>query len=62
LREKEGIVVYIPSRKLISKEDLVRECKGRHLPTDSLLKPALAAQLKEKLKGIQRVPAVDLPA
>ena len=46
----------------MSKEDLVRECKGRHLPTDGLLKPALEGQLKEELKGIQRVPALSFPA
>ena len=48
--------------KTMSKEDLVRECKGRHLPTDGLLKPALETQLKEDLKGIQRVPALSFPA
>ena len=48
--------------KNMSKEDLVRECKGRHLPTDGLLKPALEARLKEDLKGIQRVPALSFPA
>ena len=48
--------------KYMSKEDLVWECKGRHLPTDGLLKPALEAQLKEELKGIQRVPALSFPA
>ena len=48
--------------KNMSKEDLVRECKGCRLPTDGLLKPALEAQLKEDLKGIQRVPAISFPA
>ena len=48
--------------KNMSKDDLVRECKGRHLPIDGLLKPALEAQLKEELRGIQRVPALSFPA
>ena len=43
-------------------KDLVRECKGHHQPSDDLLKPALEAQLKEELKGIQRVPALSFPA
>ena len=48
--------------KTMSKEDLTRECKGRNLPSDVLLKPALKAQLKEDLKGIKRVPALSFPA
>ena len=45
----------------MSKDDLIRECKGRNLPTDGLLKPALQNQLREELKGIQRVPALCFP-
>lgn len=30
--------------KHMNKEELVKECKGRHLPTDGLLKPVLEAQ------------------
>ena len=33
-----------------------KECTGRNLPTDCLLKPSLYSQLREELKGIQRVP------
>ena len=48
----------------MSKDDLVRECKGGYLPTDGLLKPALDAELKEKqkLRSIQRVPALSFRA
>ena len=45
----------------MSKDDMIRECKGRNLPTDGLLKPALQSQLREELKGIQRVPALCFP-
>ena len=45
----------------MSKDDLIRECRERNLPTDGLLKPALYSQLKEVLKGIQRVPALCFP-
>ena len=45
----------------MSKDDLIRECKGRNLPTGGLLKPALQSQLREELKGIQRVPALCFP-
>ena len=49
-----------PFQKM-SKDDLIRECKGRNLQTDGLLKPALQSQLREELKGIQRVPALCFP-
>lgn len=42
----------------MSKDDMIRERKGQNLPTDGLLKPALQSQLREELKGIQRVPAL----
>ena len=45
----------------MSKDDLIRECKGQNLPTDGLLKPALQSQLREELKGIQRFPALCFP-
>ena len=44
-----------------AKKNLIRECKGRNLQTDGLLKPALQSQLREELKGIQRVPALCFP-
>ena len=47
--------------KNMSKEELIRECKGRHLSVDGLLKPALESNLKEVLRGIQRVPALCFP-
>ena len=37
----------------MSKDDTIRECKGRNLPMDGLLKPAFQSQLREELKGIQ---------
>ena len=40
----------------MSKEELIRECK-----VDGLLKPALESNLKEVLRGIQRVPALCFP-
>ena len=49
-----------PFRRL-SKEELIRECKGRHLRTDGLLKPALQIQLREEMKGVQRLPALSFP-
>ena len=45
----------------MSKEELVRECRGRHLQTDGLRKPALLSSLKEELRGVQRVPALSFP-
>ena len=45
----------------MTKDDLIKECRGRNLPTDGLLKPALYSQLREELKGIQRVPALCFP-
>jgi len=42
----------------MSKDDMIRECKGQNLPKDGLLKPALQSQLREELKGIQRVPVL----
>ena len=45
----------------MSKDDMIRECKGRNLSTDGLLKPVLQSQLREELKGIQRVPALCFP-
>ena len=47
--------------KNMNKEELIRECKGRHLSVDGLLKPALESNLKEVLRGIQRVPALCFP-
>ena len=47
--------------KNMSKEGLIRECKGRHLSVDGLLKPASESNLKEVLRGIQRVPALCFP-
>ena len=47
--------------KHMSKQELIRECKGRHLPTDGLLKPTLETQLSKEIKGIQRVPALSFP-
>ena len=45
----------------MSKDDMIRECKGQNLPTDGLLKPALQSQFREELKGIQWVPALCFP-
>ena len=45
----------------MSKDDMIRKSKGRNLPTDGLLKPALENQLREELEGIQRVPALCFP-
>ena len=45
----------------MSKDDMIRKSKGRNLPTDGLLKPALQNQWREELKGIQRVPALCFP-
>jgi len=45
----------------MTKDDLIKECRGRNLPTDDLLKPSLYSQLREELKGIQRVPALCFP-
>ena len=47
--------------KNMNKEELIRECKGRHLSVDGLLKPALESNLKEVLRGIPRVPALCFP-
>lgn len=48
--------------KNMTKDNMIRECRGRHLPSEEgLLKPALEAQLKEELKRIQRVPALSFP-
>lgn len=47
--------------KNMSKEELIREYKGWHLSVDGLLKPALQSNLKEALRGIQRVPALCFP-
>ena len=46
----------------MTKDDLIKECRGRNLPTDGLLKPSLYSQLREELKGIQRVPALCFPS
>ena len=45
----------------MSKDDMITECKGRNLPTDGLLKPALQSQLREELRGIQQVPVLCFP-
>ena len=45
----------------LTQDELIRECGGRHLPTDGLLKPALYSNLREELKGVQRVPALCFP-
>ena len=45
----------------MSKDELIRECKSRNLPTEGLLKPALQSHLREELKGVQRVPALCFP-
>jgi len=45
----------------MSKDDMIWQCKDRNLPTDAVLKPVLQSQLREELKGIQRVPAVCFP-
>ena len=45
----------------MTKDDLIKECRGRNLPTNGLLKPSLYSQLREELKGIQRVPALCFP-
>ena len=45
----------------MSKDDMIRECKGQNLPTDCLLKRALQSQLREELKGIQQVAALCFP-
>ncbi len=49
-----------PFQKM-TKDDLIRECRGRKIPTDGLKRPALYSQLKEELRGIQRVPALCFP-
>ena len=49
-----------PFQQMIE-DDMIRECKGRNLPTDGLLKPVLQNHLSDELKGIQRVPALRLP-
>ena len=33
----------------MGKDDMITECRGRNLPTDGLLKPALLNQLREEL-------------
>ena len=45
----------------MTKDDLIKECTWHNLPTDGLLKPSLYSQLREELKGIQRVPALCFP-
>ena len=45
----------------MTKDDLIKECRGRNLPTDGLLKPSLYSQLREELKDIQRVLALCFP-
>ena len=45
----------------MSKDELIRECRGRQLQSDGLLKPALLGNLREELKGVQRVPALCFP-
>ena len=45
----------------MTKDDLIKECKGHNLPTDGLLKPSLYSQLREELKGIQQVPSLCFP-
>ena len=45
----------------MSKDELIRECRGRHLQSLGLLKPALLSNLREELKGVQRVPALCFP-
>jgi len=45
----------------MTKENLIKECKGRIFSTVGLLKPSLSSQLIEGLKGIQRVPALCFP-
>jgi len=42
----------------MTKLDLIKECRGRNLSTDGLLKPSLYSQLREELEDIQRVPAL----
>lgn len=38
----------------MTKEDLIKECRGHNLPADGLLKPSLYSQLREELKGIKQ--------
>ena len=45
---------YILSKSM-KKEQLSRDCNGRYLQNDGLLKPALETQYREDKKGIQRV-------
>ena len=42
----------------MTKDDLIKECRGRNCPRDGLLKPSLYSQLGEELKGIQRFPVL----
>ena len=51
----------VHSFKNMSKEELIRECKGRHLPVNGLLQPVLESNLKEALRDIQRVAALCFP-
>ena len=44
-----------------SKDELIRKSRGRHLQSLGLLKPALLSNLREELKGVQRVPALCFP-
>ena len=45
----------------MTKDDLSKQCRGRKLLTDGLPKPSLYSQLREELKGIQRVPELFCP-
>ncbi|PFX25074.1 hypothetical protein AWC38_SpisGene10291 [Stylophora pistillata] len=45
----------------MTREDLIKECRGCNLPTDGLLKPSLYSKLRKELKGIQWVPALCFP-
>lgn len=45
----------------MSKDELIQECRGRHLQSLGLLKPALLSNPREELRGIQRVPALCFP-
>jgi len=44
-RRNEGVQPFQQMRK----DDMIRECKGRNLPTGGSLQPALWSQLREEL-------------
>jgi len=44
----------------MSKDELIQECRGRHIQSVGLLKPALLSNLREELKGVQE-PALCFP-